>query len=1438
MDTETSSSEEQSSTECSTDSSDEDEKLETAQICGVRIQLPQGLCERKDVFNEFFSASTWNLLSEEHKQHLNSFLPTFPENDEHEKAVTLTKLFNKERFRFTSPLNEFHEHLKAGHYRPDIAKMRLLIKKAERKEAKYRHKLYRERLKEDILESRHKLVNLVRTLPPGVEPKMEKLVSSTPPHVNPISYRAKRRYFQELASVREKVDETGFSSDENYPEGPPTPLSRKQKRHLNAIKNSALNNNRIVSTLIAKPHVLDLERLITPNCNPFFISEDSYKNLLLVHKRKRLEDIDSPEYNTESVTITDVINRTDLTSFKKLSVGVNVNTVKHHIDFKPSSHKKKIKRESIPSTPPSPELLNKSNPFFGHSSDSDSESFYDTKLFKCKKPIIIPVKEIKVEPVDECKPIDECTSGLSKVTPATLSDLEGIDMMNLPIDLDDSIDILEFNNKPELMQDTHANFLSLVRDIICSTNEHRMSMKILEDRLKSWQENPISPLNDWYSLTDNWVTLLPMAINFLSGNFSEQPDDFVPYMEFKEKLDMYQWIGAGRDSDSLLNPLCQYWFEHRNEMKPALLVTLKEDDVEVSDRSQTPPPPRCPTTWSIRKANCEEIKAFQEQEQRRYSNPHKAFTYRCNGYESVVGPVKGIYNNQNIGSTKARGHSVLNADRPNFVTILTLVRDATARLPNGEGTRADICELLKSSQYLSLNVADNVLQSVVSGALDRMHTQFDPCVKYESKRKVWIYLHRNRSEEDFERIHHQYQGVNKNMKKSGSKSKPVKTKIKQNKSNVNQMEHQSNPSTSKSALSSKDKAINNPQRKTAFNQSLQKSPTKNLQVQQDLISENTIKQTASSSTTTKHLPPGKSLVKIISSSQGKSLILPTNQQLLKQLDSKKQQPVVTQQLLQTIAQQKLLLQKQNTGTTDMKLQNRPNIKNATLLKSCNSSTVTLESSHANIKDSIVVCNAPSLPVHEQVIQSGVQNKISQPRLTPAQQQQILQSLKQKVLPLQQTVTSSQYRAVAKIQKPTPILTHNKVIADGSSSKPIITTAAAQTPIVAKVLTNAAGQVISVESLLAHQKQHGSLPQGTTLRISGTKGGQPNLIQLATSNPQTPVAQFAVATSNITSLANQPKLIISTPVTTVATSTVTVSKPLTKTNTKTQIPSKFIPKIAQQLVSAKFVTQNVSGQKIVQPKMLVAPSQNSLKVPISNKGIAISKTVGINVTANPNTIRMANINLAQIGGKPVLITSKGSTFQNLQGQNIIIQTQANNSANANVIISNADKTISTIAQQSSSGTSNVANQQNAQVILSPPLKVQQTSQVVLSNAIKPTAVSLTQQNPGGSTNQIVFGGQTMRLQTSGTNTHRVVLASQNQGQIITQQILLPVGFQGTPLNIKALQGLKVVPIAQSQAGRGVQGRQVFARVMNPANFVRVTQTTDTTDVSNSTKTTAE
>lgn len=90
-----------------------------------------------------------------------------------------------------------------------------------------------------------------------------------------------------------------------------------------------------------------------------------------------------------------------------------------------------------------------------------------------------------------------------------------------------------------------------------------------------------------------------------------------------------------------------------------------------------------------------------------------------------------------------------------------------------------------------------------------------------------------------------------------------------------------------------------------------------------------------------------------------------------------------------------------------------------------------------------------------------------------------------------------------------------------------------------------------------------------------------------------------------------------------------------------------------------------------------------------------------------------------------------------------------------------------------------------MVLAPQIKVQQTHpQVVLKSA----------QNAN-----IVLGGNPVRLQSNAPgNTQRVVLASSSQGgQIVAQQILFPAGFQGAAINIKALQGVKVIPVAQAQ-----------------------------------------
>lgn len=1108
-----------------------------------------------------------------------------------------------------------------------------------------------------------------------------------------------------------------------------------------------------------------------------------------------------------------------------------------------------------------------------------------------------------------------------------MEDLETIDIMNTPIELDSSeIDIMGLSIKPELMQDTHASFFSLVRDIICSTSEHRMNMYTLQERLKAWQENPISPLNDWYSYVDNWINILPSAITFLCGNASEQPDDFVPYMEYKQLLDAYQWIGAGRDSDPLLSSLCSFWLQHRTENK---LVSPTEIDIDIADRDSTPPPPRCPTTWIVRKATPEEIREYRDQERRRYDNPHKAFTYRCNGYESVVGPLKGIYNPASA-NTKARGHTMLNANRPNFVTILSLVRDATARLPNGEGTRSDICELLKSSQYISNTAPDNVLQSVVSGALDRMHTQWDPCVKYDQKRKIWIYLHRHRTEDDFERIHQHYQGVQK-IKKTARKS-PAKPKAKGEKGSKSNKQkaavaaassatavpvsipeqndsteaqatveiedfseikqevveaidiletvdqqgvkhYQTSDSIIKVSALHKPKNVrrqsllqnkvantldekivvglpslvnttqkttslllsNNPSKQTLQETVQTGSPTSSPMKTQSLIKQSirkdSVDQESPELVQISGVLKGKGqMVKIMSPSQGKSVIIPTsNPQILKQIQEK---PVKTQQqYIHGVA----LQSKQKSGTKLVEISNTDTIKQIDKNKAgVNIQQVLQTTGNQNVKNmtllrphgavqniSLASVNVHSTNESQQNLQNivtvavskGIQQnesvQIKTPaNLTPAQTQQILQTIKQKYLPntnllaSQQQIIFKQKGGLVQVQKQGAVQKSN---IDGlTKSNP-----PSQGPVVAKVLTNAAGQVISVENLLAHQKAHGSLPPGTTLRVQGTKTGQQNIIHLTSSAKPNTVAQFTVgAQNNIVTLNTQPKLVVASQTATISTtrahSTRTVTTPRTQQTSKTSM--------AQQLMNSKIGASE--SQKIVQSKLVMG---QNIKVQPSKCGAKATNIAG-------NSLRMvnaANLNLTTIDGKPVLLASKTGTIQNIHNQNVILQThQASGGSSLVLQTPAAKKGVAGSSQGQSSPSINVINPSGNIVFTPPTLKGQLPQQVLLSSQQK------TASTPGtvSSQNHIVLGGQSIRLQTSNaTGSQRVVLASQGQGgQILAQQILLPAGFQGTAINIKSLQGVKVIPIAQTQ-GKGGQSRQIFAKVMSPNIIKQAAQT---------------
>ncbi|GER34436.1 nuclear factor related to kappa-B-binding protein [Striga asiatica] len=148
-------------------------------------------------------------------------------------------------------------------------------------------------------------------------------------------------------------------------------------------------------------------------------------------------------------------------------------------------------------------------------------------------------------------------------------------------------------------------------------------------------------------------------------------------------------------------------------------------------------------------SSSEEVKAyFRKEEVLRYLIPDRAFSYTAaDGKKTIVAPLR---RGGGKPTSKARDHFMLKRDRPPHVTILCLVRDAAARLPGSIGTRADVCTLIRDSQYVVEDVSDAQVNQVVSGALDRLHYERDPCVQFDGERKLWVYLHRDREEEDFE----------------------------------------------------------------------------------------------------------------------------------------------------------------------------------------------------------------------------------------------------------------------------------------------------------------------------------------------------------------------------------------------------------------------------------------------------------------------------------------------------------------------------------------------------------------------------------------------------------------------------------------------------------------------------------------------------------------
>lgn len=440
------------------------------------------------------------------------------------------------------------------------------------------------------------------------------------------------------------------------------------------------------------------------------LGEHDLKIMLQNHREKRKRQPDRPDLMTSDIHLGDILSRTNIGRKGTMPL------------FELSLPKRKLKEER-------------------------------------RKKKMRPIKMESEDPIETLAPSDTLSAAPANAI-NSLPDTPSTPLPNIKEEI-----VEETQSSPVVIEEIAISFFSLLENILRAENLTTTSM--LEDKVQTWQSCPASTLNTWFSAVPCWSDLVLQALQFLAGETKDGmmalPSGFSPFVEFSDESQQWRWIGPTQDTEKDISALCQLWLDSRD----LVVKTENEDMLEI-----TSPAPRVSTDYVVRPSTGDERQVFQIQEQQRYNQPHKAFTFRMHGFESIVGPVKGVFDKE-MSLNKAREHTLLRSDRPPYVTILSLVRDAAARLPNGEGTRAEICELLKDSQFLAPDVTSAQVNTVVSGALDRLHYEKDPCVKYDIGRKLWIYLHRSRSQEEFERIHQAQAAATKARKALQQKPKPA-----------------------------------------------------------------------------------------------------------------------------------------------------------------------------------------------------------------------------------------------------------------------------------------------------------------------------------------------------------------------------------------------------------------------------------------------------------------------------------------------------------------------------------------------------------------------------------------------------------------------------------------------------------------------------------------
>ena len=284
--------------------------------------------------------------------------------------------------------------------------------------------------------------------------------------------------------------------------------------------------------------------------------------------------------------------------------------------------------------------------------------------------------------------------------------------------------IEKYQNILEEIKKIYKNFNILLNNLNPENNN------ILNDNLISFDLHSDLASSGYSSIDTNKENLSNASeINDLNNKFKYSNNEINQSL-INQQFTKKQKINNINNNDFLLSKSIDdndSFIDNNNISNTDRFKNLKKNKIQIT----------------IKPHSKEEIEYFRKQEIERYKNPHLPWEYKLlNGNRAIVAPV---FKKSKTIISKARDHKLFKEDKPPYITILSVVRDAASKLEDGVGTRADICELLKDSQFVNENISDADLNTIVSGALDRLHYEKDPCVKYNQHQKLWIYLHKNRT---------------------------------------------------------------------------------------------------------------------------------------------------------------------------------------------------------------------------------------------------------------------------------------------------------------------------------------------------------------------------------------------------------------------------------------------------------------------------------------------------------------------------------------------------------------------------------------------------------------------------------------------------------------------------------------------------------------------